>query len=81
MKTRRIELYGRLRDLGLGPSVSVPLPANADARAAVAALKARLGARAAALSGCALATGDAVLGPRDRVPAGRLALLPPVCGG
>ena len=81
MKTRRVELYGRLRDLGFGPSVSVALPANADARAAMAALKGALGPKASALSGCALAAEDAVLSPRERLPAGRLALLPPVCGG
>lgn len=81
MKRRRIELYGRLRDLGLGSAVSLALPRNADARAAVAAMKARLGPRATALTGCVLASGESVLAPGDRIPAGRLALLPPVCGG
>ncbi|HEX4046744.1 MAG TPA: hypothetical protein VH309_02870 [Elusimicrobiota bacterium] len=80
--TRSIELYGRLRDAGLGTSVSVALPERATARQALAALKKALGRRAALLAGCALATGDEVLAPSDAVPArGRLAALPPVCGG
>ena len=79
---RRIELYGRLRDAGLGDHVSVPLPPRATAREALAALKKTLGRRAALLTGCALATDDAVLGSSDILPkSGRLAALPPVCGG
>lgn len=80
--TRSIELFGRLRDAGLGERVSVSLPERATARQALDALKRALGRRAALLSGCALATGDEVLAPSDVVPAsGRLAALPPVCGG
>jgi hypothetical protein len=80
--TRTIELYGRLRDAGLGDGVSVALPEGATARAALAALKAAFGRRAALLAGCALATDEAVLGPSDPIPrSGRLAALPPVCGG
>ena len=80
--TRRIELYGRLRDAGLGDHVAVVLPPRATARQALAALKSALGLRAALLAGCALATDDSVLGPADVLPAGgRLAALPPVCGG
>jgi hypothetical protein len=79
---RKIELYGHLRDAGLGACVSLSLPERATARQALAALKSALGRRAALLSGCALATDDAVLGPDEGVPkTGRLAALPPVCGG
>ena len=79
---RRIELYGLLRDAGLGDHVAVALPPRATARQALAALKSALGRRGALLSGCALATDDAVLGPSEILPArGRLAALPPVCGG
>ncbi len=80
--TRRIELYGRLRDAGLGSSISVVLPPRATARQALAALKGALGRRAALLTGCALATDDAVLASSDVLPEnGRIAALPPVCGG
>lgn len=79
--TRRISLYGRLRDAGLGDSVSVSLPEHATARQALAALKAALGRRAALLEGCALATEDSILSPNDPLPKGSLAALPPVCGG
>jgi hypothetical protein len=80
--TRKIFLYGRLRDAGLGDCVSVDLPTRPTARQVLSALKAVLGRRAALLTGCALATDDAVLAPSDLVPArGALAALPPVCGG
>lgn len=80
--TRTILLFGRLRDAGLGDRVRVVLPKDATARAALTALKAALGRRAALLDGCALATDDAVLSPSDPVPTrGALAALPPVCGG
>ncbi len=79
---RKIHLYGRLRDAGLGSCVSLDLPPRATARQALAALKAVLGGRGALLSGCALASADDVLAASDRVPArGALAALPPVCGG
>ena len=79
---RRIELYGRLRDAGLGDHTVVILPARATARQALAALKEALGRRAGLLSGCALATDDEVLVLTDPLPkSGRLAALPPVCGG
>jgi hypothetical protein len=79
---RKVLLYGRLRDAGLGGSVALELPPRATARRALAALKAALGRRGALLSGCALATEDAVLAPSERVPeTGALAALPPVCGG
>lgn len=79
--TRRIELYGRLRDAGLGSSVSVALPKGASARQALSALKSSFGRKAPLLAGCVLATGDEVLAPSDALPSGRLAVLPPVCGG
>jgi molybdopterin converting factor small subunit len=79
---RRIELYGRLRDAGLGDHVAIVLPPRATARQALAALKNALGKRGALLTGCALASDDAVLGPAEILPKrGRLAALPPVCGG
>jgi hypothetical protein len=78
---RKIELYGRLRDAGLGSAVLVDLPKAATARQALSALKAAFGAKAPLLEGCALATGDEVLAPSDGLPGGRLAVLPPVCGG
>lgn len=80
--TRTIELYGRLRDSGLGDHVKVELPPRATARQALAALKAALGRRAGLVDGCSLATAEDVLLPNDAIPAtGRLAALPPVCGG
>ena len=78
---RSIELYGRLRDSGFGSSVSIELPKNATARQALAALKSSFGGKASLLTGCVLATGDEVLASSDALPGGRLALLPPVCGG
>lgn len=75
---RHIELYGRLREHG--SRVAVDLPEPCTAKAALAALAKALPPKA--LSGCALATEKAVLGASDRVPSsGRLAVLPPVCGG
>ncbi len=78
---RKIELYGRLRDAGLGSSVVLEMPAAATARQALSVLKTSFGRKAALLDGCVLATGDEVLSSADELPAGRLALLPPVCGG
>lgn len=79
---RTVRLYGRLRDAGLGDRVALELPPRATARRALALIKAALGRRGACLSGCALATDDAVLAPTERVPrSGALAALPPVCGG
>lgn len=78
---RKIELYGRLRDAGLGSSVAVELPKAATARQALSVLKAAFGAKAPLLAGCVLAGDDEVLSASDALPQGRLALLPPVCGG
>jgi len=76
---RKIELYGRLRDAGLGSSLVLDLPAHTSAREALSALKPSFGPL---LTGCVLASDDAVLSPNDVLPrTGRLALLPPVCGG
>jgi len=76
---RTIELYGRLRDAGQGSVLRAELPARATARQALDALRPALGQD---LTGCVLAAADRVLAPSDRVPAtGRLAVLPPVCGG
>lgn len=80
--TRAIMLFGRLRDAGLGDSVKVELPSRATAKLALAALKKALGRRGALVDGCSLATDEDVLLPSDPIPAkGRLAALPPVCGG
>lgn len=78
---RKIELYGRLRDAGFGPSVSVALPDRCSARDALSAVKSAFGAKSALLQGCALATADEILSPSEPLPPGRLAILPPVCGG
>lgn len=78
---RKIELYGRLRDAGLGPVVLLDLPEAATARQALSVLKSTFGAKAPLLAGCVLAGDDEVLASSDALPKGRLALLPPVCGG
>ena len=78
---RSIELYGRLKEAGHGASVSVELPKAATARQAFSALRSRFGPKAVLLDGCVLATGDEILSSSDALPAGRLAVLPPVCGG
>ena len=79
---RTIELYGRLRDANLGSTLSVELAPMATARQALTALRSALGAKASLLSGCVLAGADNVLASSDLVPKkGRLAVLPPVCGG
>ena len=78
---RKVELYGRLRDAGLGSAVSVDLPQSATVRQALAVLKATFGNKSPLLHGCVLATGDEVLSSTDKLPTGLLAVLPPVCGG
>ena len=79
---RSIELYGRLRDAGAGGSIMIDLPERATARQTLAAVKKALGRRGGLVDGCSLATDEDVLLPSDSVPAkGRLAALPPVCGG
>lgn len=77
MTERTIELYGRLR--AAGASVTVEIESGATAGTVLSLLKAKLGS---GLEGCALASEDAVLRADEPVPAkGRLAALPPVCGG
>lgn len=78
---RVIELYGRLRDAGVGPAVEVELEEGATAAQALEALRRALGAKGALLEGSALACESAVLRTSDPLPEGRLAALPPVCGG
>lgn len=79
---RKIILYGRLKDAGFGPSISLEIPAAASARTAMNILKATFGSRAKLLDGCALATDEAVISPAETIPPrGPLAALPPVCGG
>lgn len=79
--TRTIELYGRLREAGAGAAVELELKEGATASQALAALREKLGPKAALLDGAVLATDAAVLTAGDSVPEGRLAALPPVCGG
>ncbi len=82
MSKRRIELFGRLKDAGLGSAVLIYLPHRATVRQAMKAVETSFGSKHAVLKGCALASDDAVLSLSDRLPSkGRLALLPPVCGG
>ena len=77
-----VELYGRLRDAGAASPVELELPDQATAAQALAALRAKLGAGAALLDGAALASDAQVLAAADAIPeSGRLAALPPVCGG
>ena len=79
---RVVELYGRLREAASEPAVEVELSEGATAKDALEALRAALGAKASLLEGAALASEDAVLGSKDPLPKeGRLAALPPVCGG
>ncbi len=76
-----VELYGRLRDAAASP-VELELPEGATAAQTLAALRAKLGAQGALLDGAALASESVVLAAEDAVPkGGRLAALPPVCGG
>ena len=79
---RKIDLYGRLRDAGLGNTVSLDVPDRATAKQVLDRLKTVLGRRASLLTGCVLATSDSVLHPSEPAPKkGHLAVLPPVCGG
>ena len=77
---RAIELYGRLKEAA-GPLIEVDLPATATAADAMAALKTLLKEKAGMLEGSVLAGEESVLAAADALPKGRLAALPPVCGG
>lgn len=63
----RVELYGALKD-GLGEFIEVEAATVADVLAKLP-------------PGTALATEDRLLGSSEKLPEGRLAALPPVCGG
>lgn len=77
-----VELFGRLRDAGLGDRVELEAEDGSTAREVLEALAARLGDGAGLLAGAALATEREVLSRESIVPAGAsLAALPPVCGG
>lgn len=78
---RTIELYGRLRDAGFGPSIEIDTAEPATAADVLSTLKNAFGAKAALLDGCALATRQAVLAAQDAAPDEPLAALPPVSGG
>ena len=78
----RVELYGRLKDAGLGRLAEIEVTDGASASTVLSALGARLGAQSGLLEGAALSTGTEVLALDAPVPSkGRLAALPPVCGG
>ena len=80
--TRKVSLYGRLRDAGRGDHVQVSLPSKATAKDALRALALALGKNASLLTGCVIATDETVLSSSDLLPkTGALAALPPVCGG
>lgn len=76
---RKVELYGRLREVAEG--LEVDLAPGASAQAALEAVGKALG-RPELLKGAVLASESEVLVGSAVVPAaGRLAVLPPVCGG
>lgn len=78
----KVEMYGSLREAGLGESVELELAAGARTADALAALSRLLGAKARLLEGAAMATETRVLGRDDALPVGALlAALPPVSGG
>ena len=80
--TVRVELCGRLKEAGLGESVELELAQAPTAGAVIAALSVLLRGRRGLLRGAAVATEEEVLSARDPLPSGgRLAVLPPVCGG
>lgn len=74
----RLQLYGALSDAGLGRVVALDVAPDATARQVLAALEKRLAGR---LGRAVLATDREVLAADSRVGRGRLAVLPPVCGG
>lgn len=77
---RTIELFGLLKEAA-GPKIELELSDTATAAEAMTALKAVLKDKAGLLDGCALAGEDSVLSSDETLPKGRLAALPPVCGG
>jgi molybdopterin converting factor small subunit len=79
---RSIELYGALKDGGLGTTVELDLGKGATAAEAISLLKGLFGKKASLLQGAVLATETEVLAGSDLLPKSqRLAALPPVCGG
>ena len=80
LMTLRVELYGFLGE-ALGRQARLDFARRPRAREVLQALADRSG-EAALLKGAVLATEEEVLGGEDLVPlSGRLAALPPVCGG
>lgn len=78
----RVELYGRLSEAGLGRSVELELTGEPRAEEFLKALALRLGPQADILEGAVLANESEVLEASRPIPFhGRLAVLPPVCGG
>ena len=77
----RVELYGRLREAGLGDEIKLQFARRPKACEVIEELKRRLGKNGEILKGSALASQTAVLQLSQRIPTGRLAVLPPVCGG
>ena len=79
---RAIELYGILKESGIGPTVELNLSETATAAEVLCLLKELFGHKAVLLKGAVLATETEVLAAGDPLPASqRLAALPPVCGG
>ena len=77
-----VELYGRLRDAGVETPVELDLPEGATAAQALAKLREKLGERGGLMDGAAMAGEAEVLAADAALPKkGRLAALPPVCGG
>jgi len=78
-----IELYGRLRDAGLGSSIELETPKELRAQDLLSLLAATLGEKASMLEGAVLATESRILFHKESIPSKetRLAVLPPVSGG
>lgn len=74
-----IELFGCLKDTGLGEVVELELAEGSTVRQAIEALGEALGT---SVQSTVLATEERLLAPGEQIPEGvRLAALPPVCGG
>lgn len=81
MTRLRVELYGRLKEQ-LGETLELEVPADLRADELLSRLARQMGRRGRFLQGSVLATENEILEGTMPVPAsGRLALLPPVCGG
>ena len=78
----RVELYGRLKDAGLGNVVELDVDRALRAEEILAVLAERFGTKRKLLSGSVLANESEVLGSGSIISSEeRLAVLPPGCGG